>query len=142
MSTPPPNVVIVGGSLAGLTVALACATRGLSVRVVERSARRVHGGDRATIDRDALAATVGHDTAFARTCRSCPPIAPGQMRYRSAEEQSVSIKGTGDAAMLVGRRVVAATIYGSRGSWNLQLSTDYRRRGDAWVATRMVASTF
>ncbi|MDM0066941.1 MULTISPECIES: FAD-dependent monooxygenase [unclassified Variovorax] len=61
MSTTPPQIVVVGGSLAGLTLALACATRGVPVRVVERSARRVQGGDSLSIDLAALAATVGHD---------------------------------------------------------------------------------
>lgn len=56
-----PQITVVGGSLAGLTLALACATRGLPVRVVERSARRAHGGDSLSIDLAALAATVGHD---------------------------------------------------------------------------------
>jgi 2-polyprenyl-6-methoxyphenol hydroxylase-like FAD-dependent oxidoreductase len=61
MSTAHPQIVVVGASLAGLTLALACATRGVPVHVVERSARRVHGGDSLSIDLDMLAATVGHD---------------------------------------------------------------------------------
>jgi 2-polyprenyl-6-methoxyphenol hydroxylase-like FAD-dependent oxidoreductase len=61
MSTSYPQIVIVGGSLAGLTLALACATRGIPVRVVERSARRVEGGDSLTVDLSVLAATVNHD---------------------------------------------------------------------------------
>jgi 2-polyprenyl-6-methoxyphenol hydroxylase-like FAD-dependent oxidoreductase len=61
MSTTQPRITVVGGSLAGLTLALACATRGVPVRVVERSARRVHGGDSLSIDLAAVAATVGHD---------------------------------------------------------------------------------
>lgn len=56
-----PQIVIVGASLAGLTFALACATRGVPVHVVERSARRLNGGDSLSIDLAALAATVGHD---------------------------------------------------------------------------------
>ena len=61
MSTSHPDIIVVGGSLAGLTLALACAARGVPVRVVERSARRVHGGDSLSIDLAAVAATVGHD---------------------------------------------------------------------------------
>ncbi|HSV59392.1 MAG TPA: FAD-dependent monooxygenase [Variovorax sp.] len=61
MRTTHPEITVVGGSLAGLTLALACATRGVPVRVVERSARRAHGGDSLSIDLAALAATVGHD---------------------------------------------------------------------------------
>jgi 2-polyprenyl-6-methoxyphenol hydroxylase-like FAD-dependent oxidoreductase len=61
MSTAHPQIIVVGGSLAGLTLALACATRGVPVHVVERSARRVNGGDSLSIDLAALAATIGHD---------------------------------------------------------------------------------
>lgn len=61
MSTAHPQIVVVGASLAGLTLALACATRGVPVHVIERSARRVHGGDSLSIDLDMLAATVDHD---------------------------------------------------------------------------------
>jgi len=56
-----PNIIVVGGSLAGLTLALACAARGVPVRVVERSRGHLHGGDSLSIDRAKLAATVGHD---------------------------------------------------------------------------------
>jgi 2-polyprenyl-6-methoxyphenol hydroxylase-like FAD-dependent oxidoreductase len=61
MNATRPHVIVVGGSLAGLTLALACATRGVHVQVVERSARRVLGGDSLTVDLAVLAATVGHD---------------------------------------------------------------------------------
>ena len=61
MSTTNPKIVIIGGSLAGLTLALACAVRGIPVVIVERSSQRKHGGDSLTIDPDALAATVGYD---------------------------------------------------------------------------------
>jgi len=57
----PPHIVIVGGSLVGLTLALACAARGVPVRVLERSARRVQGGDSLSINLNTLAAAVGHD---------------------------------------------------------------------------------
>lgn len=61
MSTTDPQIMIVGGSLAGLTLALACATRGVPVHVIERSVRRAHGGDSLSIDLAEIAATVGHD---------------------------------------------------------------------------------
>lgn len=75
MNTTHPEIIIVGGSLAGLTLALACATRGLPVRVVERSVGRVHGGDSLSIDLDVVAATVGHDPRAA-------PILPVVPAYR------------------------------------------------------------
>ncbi len=56
-----PDIVIVGGSLAGLTLALACAARGVPVRVLERSVRRLQGGDSLSVSLDSLAAAVGRD---------------------------------------------------------------------------------
>lgn len=56
-----PHIVIVGGSLAGLTLALACASRGIPVHVVERAAQRVDGGDSLSVSLAAIAATTGHD---------------------------------------------------------------------------------
>ena len=72
MYSTPPQITVVGGSLAGLTLALACATRGLPVRVVERSVRRVHGGDSLSIDLAAIAKTVGHDPRV----QSILPVVP------------------------------------------------------------------
>lgn len=61
MTTSNSQIVIVGGSLAGLTLALACAARGLPVRVVERSTGHLQGGDSLSVDLAAIAATTGHD---------------------------------------------------------------------------------
>lgn len=69
-------------------------------------------------------------------------IASGEMRYHAAEERSVTVDVTGDTAVLVGRSVVTATIYGMRGTWNLQLTTDYARRHGSWIAVRTMATTF
>jgi len=44
--------------------------------------------------------------------------------------------------VLVGRAVVDATIWGSRGTCNLQLTTTYERRGGDWSAVDTVATTF
>lgn len=55
------EIIIVGGSLAGLSLALACARRGMHVRVLERSEGRVTGGDSLSVDLDVVTAVVGHD---------------------------------------------------------------------------------
>lgn len=57
-----PEIIIVGGSLAGLTFALACAARNVSVRVVERTVRKVHGGDNLSVNLASIAAAVGCDS--------------------------------------------------------------------------------
>jgi hypothetical protein len=43
---------------------------------------------------------------------------------------------------VVGKDVVDATIWGSRGTWNLQLTTRYERRDGEWIALKTVARTF
>lgn len=69
-------------------------------------------------------------------------IDSGQMRYHSARPHSVAVDIDGDTAVLVGRDLVDATIWGSRGTWYLQLTTTYERHDDAWIAVRTVATTF
>ncbi|WP_291591323.1 FAD-dependent monooxygenase [Comamonas sp. UBA7528] len=56
-----PQIVVVGGSLAGLTVALASASKGVPVQVVERAIERTQGGDSLSVDLAAIANTTGHD---------------------------------------------------------------------------------
>lgn len=55
------DIVVVGGSLAGLTLALASAARGVSVQVLERSTERTQGGDSLSVDLAAIEKTVGYD---------------------------------------------------------------------------------
>jgi hypothetical protein len=69
-------------------------------------------------------------------------IDSGRMRYHSARPQSTSVDLDGATAVLVGRDVVDATIWGSRSTWNLQLTTTYEHRDDAWIAVRTIATTF
>jgi hypothetical protein len=69
-------------------------------------------------------------------------IDSGEMRYHAAEEKSVTVDVTGNSAVLVGRSLVTATIYGGKGTWNLQLTTNYARKDGKWIATRTVATTF
>jgi 2-polyprenyl-6-methoxyphenol hydroxylase-like FAD-dependent oxidoreductase len=54
-------IAIIGGSLAGLTLALACAKHGLPVRLYERAVLRTNGGDSLSVDLAALARATGHD---------------------------------------------------------------------------------
>lgn len=61
MSLQPPSIVVVGGSLAGLTLALACAHRGVQVQVVERASQRVQGGDSLSVSLAAIASATGRD---------------------------------------------------------------------------------
>jgi hypothetical protein len=69
-------------------------------------------------------------------------IEAGRMRYHSAQERSTRVEITGDTAVVVGRSIVDATIGAGRGTWNLQLTTEYQRIGGRWLALRTVATTF
>lgn len=64
------------------------------------------------------------------------------MLYHAAREKSVTVDVAGDTAVLVGRSAVTATIWGGRGTWNLQLTTKYVRQDGKWVAKDTVATTF
>lgn len=61
MDAKHPDILVVGGSLSGLTFALASASRGVPVRVVERAERRTLGGDNLNIDLAAIARAVNCD---------------------------------------------------------------------------------
>ena len=55
------EITIVGGSLSGLTFALACANRGICTRVLERSQGQPQGGGALGVDWELLARVVGQD---------------------------------------------------------------------------------
>ncbi len=84
-----------------------------------------------------------HMTGFRQPKREwLAAIESGEMRYHAAEEESVRVEVSRDTAVLVSRSVVTATIYGARGTWNLQLTTRYERRRGAWIAKSTVATTY
>lgn len=65
MQTEQSEILVIGGSLAGLTFALACATRGMRVRIIERSTGHVQGGDSLSVDLNAVRAVTGFDPRHA-----------------------------------------------------------------------------
>jgi hypothetical protein len=87
--------------------------------------------------------TLTHMTGYVQTKADwLAQVASGEMRYHSARPRDTTIEVTGDRAVLVGRSVVDATIWGARGTWNLQLTTTYQRRDGDWTALDTVATTF
>jgi hypothetical protein len=87
--------------------------------------------------------TLQHITGYVQSKREwLSQIDSGQMRYHANQEKSVDVKVTGNTAVLVARNVVTATIYGSRGTWNLEVRADYARKNGSWIAMRSVAGTF
>jgi hypothetical protein len=87
--------------------------------------------------------TLEHMTGYVQPKREwLQHIASGRMRYHSEQETSTTVTVTGGTAVLVGRSVVDATIWGGRGTWRLQLTTRYEQRDRQWLAVDTVATTY
>lgn len=69
-------------------------------------------------------------------------IEAGEMQYHRME--TVEATHGMDATMpeLTARTLTDATIWGSRATWRLTLRSRFERRGDDWVISRTVASTW
>lgn len=95
------DIVVVGGSLAGLTLALACAACGVPVQVLERSTERTQGGESLSVDLAAIARTVGYDPRVYPRLPVVPayrdrhlttwPALYGWLRDRVKETPSISL---------------------------------------------------
>lgn len=68
----------------------------------------------------------------------------GEFTYHDIEEKTVTVDVApdGETARLVGRLITDATVYGAHADWRLQLTTDYARVDDAWIALRSVARSW
>ncbi|AKC80621.1 salicylate hydroxylase [Xanthomonas arboricola] len=135
MGVPPREMTIIGASLAGLTLALACATRGVPVHVVERTAGHAHGGDSLSIDLDVVAAATGHDPRQPPALPVVPayrelttwPALYAWLRQRAIDTPGIvleegrtvaSVSDLGDRARIVfadGSERVAAAVIGADG---------------------------
>ena len=95
------EITIIGGSLAGLTLALACAASGLRVRVHEQSEGHASGGDSLTVDQALLAATTGYDPRVSPALPVVPayrdlttwPALYGWLRDRVNEALGIVLEG-------------------------------------------------
>ena len=132
-----PQIVVVGGSLAGLTVALASASKGVPVQVVERAIERTQGGDSLSVDLAAIANTTGHDPRGVHKLPVVPayrdrhlttwPALYGWLRDRVSEtpgillqegKSVVYVRAFGDKAELSfedGTQLVADAVIGADG---------------------------
>jgi hypothetical protein len=68
----------------------------------------------------------------------------GEFTCHGVEEKTVTVDADADAgtARLVGHIITDATLYGSHADWRLQLTMDYARVGDSWIALRSVARSW
>jgi hypothetical protein len=64
------------------------------------------------------------------------------MAYHSRKEVSNRIEFSNEGATLTGWDRVDATIYGGRGTWNLQLTVQFIKVYGSWIAQKMEATTF
>ena len=71
-------------------------------------------------------------------------VASGAMTYHSIQDVSLGIDHHGFPAQLTltARTQTLATIWGSRGTWPLQLQVTFKPVHDQWLATATVASTW
>jgi hypothetical protein len=87
--------------------------------------------------------TLTHMTGFVQPrAEWLSAIRSGEMAYHDAREVSIATAVEGDRASIVGRHRVDATIFGSRGTWRLQLTGELLRRLDRWLIASVVATTF
>ncbi len=87
--------------------------------------------------------TLTHMTGYVQSrAEWLDEIRSGGMRYHSAQQESCLVTVADERGVAVGRDLVDATIWGSRGRWRLQLTTQYRKREGQWLALHTQATTF
>lgn len=116
------GIVVVGGSLAGLTLALASAARGVPVQVLERSTERKQGGDSLSVDLAAIVRTVGYDPRVYPRLPVVPayrdrhlttwPALYGWLRDRVKETPSISLHEGISVASVQALRDKAEVLFG------------------------------
>ena len=99
-------------------------------------------------DADALGAelaegfTLTHMTGYVQSRGDwLDDVASGEMTYHAIRDMDVSVDDA-DPPVLTVRTRTDATIWGSRGTWRLQLEIHFARVHEGWQATHTVASTW
>jgi hypothetical protein len=69
-------------------------------------------------------------------------IETGEMQYHRMETVQASHSTDPSGPALTAKTLTDATIWGSRATWRLTLCSWFEPRGDGWVITRTVASTW
>ena len=69
-------------------------------------------------------------------------IESGEMQYHRMETVEAAVGADPTVPELTARTHTDATIWGSRATWRLTLRSWFERRGDGWVISRTVASTW
>jgi hypothetical protein len=69
-------------------------------------------------------------------------ITTQRMQYHHIDVVALRATAKGPDLMLTARTITEATIWGSHGTWRLQLQQTFRKQDDDWLASRSVASTW
>ena len=87
--------------------------------------------------------TLTHMTGYVQSkAEWLDAIETGRMQYHRMETVEATLSTEGTAPALTARTLTDATIWGSRATWRLTLRSWFEARGDDWVITRTVASTW
>ena len=87
--------------------------------------------------------TLTHMTGYVQSkAEWCEQIKNGQMKYYGYEIDDVKIAVQGDSATLIGRSKTDARIYGTRHTWNLELTMPMIKLGDRWIIQKAVAKSY
>ena len=87
--------------------------------------------------------TLTHITGYVQSrSQWLDAIESGEMQYHRMETVEATLGTDGTVPALTARTRTDATIWGSRATWRLTLRSWFEPRGDGWVITRTVASTW
>ncbi|NVM98148.1 nuclear transport factor 2 family protein [Arthrobacter sp. SDTb3-6] len=87
--------------------------------------------------------TLTHMTGYVQSkAEWLDAIETGEMRYHRMETAEAHSSPEGTAPGLTARTLTDATIWGSRATWRLTLRSWFEPRGEEWIVTRTVASTW
>ena len=87
--------------------------------------------------------TLGHMTGYRQPkARWLADVRSGAMTYHSMVDVDVSTDASSGSPVLTARTRTEATIWGSHGTWPLQLRIAFTHAEGAWIAAGTVASTW
>lgn len=67
----------------------------------------------------------------------------GTLNYFSGRQESLTVEQFGDTAVMIGRSVVAAAVFGGgKHTWRLQQKCEMKKSDGKWRITRSVVSTY
>jgi ketosteroid isomerase-like protein len=100
-------------------------------------------------DADALGALLADDFTLTHMTGYLQPkakwladVRSGEMTYHVIEDVVVAVDVSGDTPVVTARTRTEATIWGSHGTWPLELTIHFSHVGVSWMASHTVASSW